>query len=250
LLARSGFSRLHIPSAPADDGNSLGVALYEKHHERREPRSLEIMSPYLGSPVDKKTLDRVVSYRGVRARELPSREALCAETAAMLADGKIIGWMQGRAEFGPRALGNRSILADARSPGMKDQINKRVKFREEYRPLAPMILHEHGPEYFEDYQESPYMERALMFREAVRARVPSAVHVDGTGRLQTVKQAWNPLLHALVTAFYERTGVPLILNTSFNVMGKPIIHSVADALTVFATTDLDAIVIERYVLTK
>jgi carbamoyltransferase len=133
---------------------------------------------------------------------------------------------------------------------MKQRINDRVKFRETYRPLAPSILHEFGSEYFEDYQESPYMERALVFRGEVRERVPAVVHVDGTGRLQTVKRAWNPLFHALIQAFHWRTGVPLLLNTSFNVMGKPIIHSAEDAITVFYTSGLESLVIGRFILEK
>ena len=128
------------------------------------------------------------------------------QAAKLLADGKIIGWVQGKAEFGPRALGNRSILADPRSPDIKDIINDRVKFREEFRPLAPSILHEFGPEYFENYQEAPYMERTLRFREEVKNRVPGVVHEDGTGRLQTVKKEWNEKYYNLIKAFYELTG--------------------------------------------
>jgi carbamoyltransferase len=249
LLDKSRFERLHVPCAPADDGNSLGAALYEKYFVRGAPRVPRTMSPYLGSTLDLDTLERILRYRGIHARKLDEEE-LCREAAARLADGQILGWLQGRAEFGPRALGNRSILADARVRDMKDQINRRVKFREEYRPLGPAILHEHGPDYFEGYQESPYMERALRFRPAVRDEVPAAVHVDGTGRLQSVGKDTNPLFHALVCAFQDLTGVPLLVNTSFNVMGKPIVHGVADAITVFYTTDLDAMAIGPYLVTK
>ena len=133
---------------------------------------------------------------------------------------------------------------------MKEKINARVKFREEFRPFAPSILHEHGDQYFHDYQESPYMERTLTFREEVRDKVPAVVHVDGTGRLQTVRKEWNPRYHELIEEFFRLTGVPLILNTSFNVMGKPIIHSVEDAIAVFYTTGLDALVIEDVLVQK
>jgi carbamoyltransferase len=250
ILSRSGFARLHIPSAPGDDGNALGVALYEKHFIRKQVRRLEVMSPYSGSSIDGEDLRRVLAFDGIRHVEFDDEATLCAEVAKRLADGKIIGWMQGRAEFGPRALGNRSILADPRSQHMKEEINRRVKFREEYRPLAPSILHEFGPEYFEDYQESPYMDRTLAFRPEVRGRVPAVVHVDGTGRLQSVKAEWNPLFHRLIRAFHARTGVPILLNTSFNVMGKPIVHSVTDAIAVFFSTDLDYLVIGKVLLTK
>ncbi|HSS02906.1 MAG TPA: carbamoyltransferase C-terminal domain-containing protein [Kofleriaceae bacterium] len=129
-------------------------------------------------------------------------------------------------------------------------MNARVKFREEFRPLAPSILHDHGPAYFDNYQESPYMERTLRFRDDVKTRVPGVVHVDGTGRLQTVKREWNEPYWALITRFHELTGLPLVLNTSFNVMGKPIVHSVEDALAAFFTTGLDALFIEDWVLEK
>ncbi|MGH8532131.1 MAG: carbamoyltransferase C-terminal domain-containing protein, partial [Gammaproteobacteria bacterium] len=158
--------------------------------------------------------------------------------------------IQERAEFGPRALGNRSILADPRLSEMKDRLNREVKFREEFRPFAPAILHEYGEEYFENYQESPYMERTLRFKQEVRAKVPAVVHVDGTGRLQTVKREWNARFHALIEAFHRLTNVPLLLNTSFNIMGKPMVHTVEDALAVFFTTGMDALVIEDYLLEK
>jgi carbamoyltransferase len=133
---------------------------------------------------------------------------------------------------------------------MRTKINALVKFREEFRPLAPSILHDFGNEYFLNYQESPYMERTLRFREEVRGKVPAVVHVDGTGRLQTVKREWNPLYYDLIRSFHEITGVPLVLNTSFNVMGKPIAHSVEDAVAVFFTCGLDVLVIEDCVFEK
>jgi carbamoyltransferase len=183
-----------------------------------------------------------------RLRHLPGE--VHHKAAEALASGAIVGWVQGRAEFGPRALGNRSILADPRDPAMKDRINALVKFREEYRPFAPAILDRHGEEYFEDYQESPYMERTLRFRKGVVDRVPAVVHADGTGRLQTVKREWNERFYELISAFHGLTGIPLVLNTSFNIMGKPIIHSVEDALGLFYTTGMDVLVIEDYFLEK
>ena len=158
--------------------------------------------------------------------------------------------MQGRAEFGPRALGNRSILADPRRPEIKDELNRRVKFREQFRPFAPAILHEFRADYFEDYQESPYMERTLRFKTNVRARIPGVVHVDGTGRVQSVRREWNSRFYDLIQDFFARTGIPLVLNTSFNVMGRPIMHSVEDAISLFFTTGLDALIMGDYLLTK
>jgi carbamoyltransferase len=250
IVRETAFEALHVPSAPGDDGNALGAVLYEKHHDRAEPRPLETMSPYLGSTLDPREVRNALSLGGVSFHEAPDDAALCAEVAEMLAAGRIVAWVQGRAEFGPRALGNRSILADPRPADMKDRINSRVKFREFYRPLAPSILDEHGPEYFEGYQASPYMERTLPFRPEVRARVPAVVHEDGSGRLQSVRLEWNPLFHQLLTSFRERTGIPLVLNTSFNVMGKPIVHSVQDAVAVYFTSGLDALIIGRLIVCR
>jgi carbamoyltransferase len=170
--------------------------------------------------------------------------------AEILAEGKLVGWVQGPAEFGPRSLGNRSILADPRPANAKDLLNAKVKYREAFRPFAPSILAEHGPDWFEDYQDSPYMERTLVWREAMRARVPAVVHADGTGRLQSVTAARNPRFAALIEAFARRSGVPILLNTSFNVMGKPILHTAEDAILMFYTTGLDAIVVEDWLLVK
>jgi carbamoyltransferase len=244
LLEQGDFDQLYVFPAPADDGNCVGAALLAHradHPFHKAP--VRVQSPYLGTPIDKKSLDLIEKY-GRFQNVLPVEREIHEQTAELLAEGKIVGWMQGRAEFGPRALGNRSILADPRPADMKDRINATVKFREEFRPFAPSILHEHGAEWFEDYRESPYMERTLVFRPEVRARVPAVVHRDGTGRLQTVKREWNPRFHDLIRAFYELTGIPILLNTSFNVMGKPIIHSVEDAVVVFLTSGLDALVID------
>ena len=248
ILGRSGFTALHVPSAPADDGNAVGAAWLahmEDHADWRPPR--QTMSPYLGSRISSETVARIAEWEP-RLKHLG--DEVVAETAKLLAAGKIIGWVQGRAEFGPRALGNRSILADPRPADAKDMLNAKVKLREPFRPFAPSILAEHGPDWFEDFQASPYMERTLRFRPEKRAQVPAVVHVDGTGRLQTVTAQANPRFRALIEAFHALTGVPIVLNTSFNIMGKPILHSAEDALTMFYTTGLDAVVIEDWLLTK
>jgi carbamoyltransferase len=250
LVPQTDFEKLHVPSAPADDGNALGAVLFEKYQVRGEARRNGVMSPYLGSEVDLEELNQILEFGGIRFERAEDEVELCEKVAELLAREKIVAWVQGRAEFGPRALGNRSILADPRPAGMREIINQKVKFREFYRPLAPAILDEFGPEYFLDYQPSPYMERTLAFRPEVRARVPAVVHRDGTGRLQTVNQEWNPLFCRLLRAFHAKTGVPVLLNTSFNVMGKPIVHSVQDAITVFYTTGLDHLVVGPYVLFK
>jgi carbamoyltransferase len=244
------FRKLFVPSAPADDGTALGAALLAFHadHPARKIHN-QTASPYLGSEISARRLERALKMSNL-SNLFHYPGTIHIETAKLLSEGKLVGWVQGRAEFGPRSLGNRSILADPRPPVMKDKINARVKFREEFRPFAPSILHEFGPDYFENYQESPYMERTLVFRESVRSKVPAVVHVNGTGRLQTVKPAYNEKFYALIRAFYDLTGIPILLNTSFNVMGKPIIHSIEDALSVFYTSGLDVLVIHDYLIKK
>jgi carbamoyltransferase len=250
IPARTPFQQVYVPPAPADDGTALGAAWLALGADRPGlPVRAAPLSPYLGSTLSEEALARLARYgAGLDLRHLP--DTLCEETARLLARGKLVAWAQGRAEFGPRALGNRSILADPRDPAMKDRLNAQVKFREEFRPFAPAILHEHGPAYFHGYCETPYMERALRFRAEAAARVPAVVHADGTGRLQTVKAAWNPRFHRLLEAFHRETGVPVLLNTSFNVMGKPIVHSVEDAVAVFMTSGLDALVIGDWLIAK
>jgi carbamoyltransferase len=250
ILDRTKFKRLHIPSAPSDDGNALGVALlaYYRDHPDLKPTAI-LQSPYLGSSLSKRSLMNLLKFgRLSKIRHLPG--TVHQETARLLAEGQLVGWVQGRAEFGPRALGNRSILADPRPPDMKDRINLMVKFREEFRPFSPSILDEFGEEYFENYQVSPYMERTLTFKESAREKVPAIVHVNRTGRLQSVRREWNERYYELIHSFYQLTGVPMLLNTSFNIMGKPIMHSVEDALALFYTTGLDALAIGDYLVMK
>ncbi|TCR70593.1 carbamoyltransferase C-terminal domain-containing protein [Bosea sp. BK604] len=249
IVGRHGFRHVFVPSAPADDGNAIGAAWLahaEDNHGWRAPKGP--MTPYLGSSVSTEPLERMTAWEPRLQKLSPNEIAL--KTAELLAEGKLVGWVQGRAEFGPRALGNRSILADPRPADAKDQLNAKVKYREAFRPFAPSILAEHGPDWFEDYQDAPYMERTLTWKEAVRQRVPAVVHKDGTGRLQSVTSERNPRYHALISAFHALTGVPVILNTSFNVMGKPILHTTEDAVLMFYTTGLDALVVEDWLLVK
>lgn len=250
VLSETGFESLYVPSAPADDGAAIGAALlaFCEDHPGYEPEG-KFLSPYLGTPISTGPVSRMIEFGAdERVEHIP--ENICERAASLLAEGKLLGWVQGRAEFGPRALGNRSILADPRPANMKERINARVKLREPFRPFAPSILHEYGDEFFENYQESPYMERTLRFREKVVSRIPAVVHVNGTGRLQTVKAEWNPKYYKLIKCFHDLTGVPLVLNTSFNIMGKPIVHSAEDAIALFYTSGLDALVIESYLITK
>jgi carbamoyltransferase len=249
IAGRHGFAEVFVPSAPADDGNAIGAAWLAHAQANpgwRAPKGP--LSPYLGSTVSTEPLERMQAWEPRLKRLAPDEVA--PVTARLLADGKLVGWVQGRAEFGPRALGNRSILADPRPTEAKDLLNAKVKYREAFRPFAPSILAEYGPDWFEHYQDAPYMERTLVWKQAMRARVPAVVHEDGTGRLQSVTAGRNPRYHALISAFHALTGVPVLLNTSFNIMGKPILHTTEDAILMFYTSGLDALVVEDWLLVK
>ncbi len=250
ITGRTSFKRVFIPSAPADDGTALGAAWLGFYRDFPDfPGPAKLLSPYTGSTISESAITRLITFNGsLKIRHLPGE--ICTETAGRLARGQLIGWIQGRAEYGPRALGNRSILADPRHAVTKDQINQKIKFRETFRPFAPAILHQYGDEYFENYQESPYMDKTLSIRSEKRKTIAAVCHVDGTGRLQTVKKEWNPRFYHLIDSFYRITAVPVLLNTSFNIMGKPLVHSLEDAVSVFLTTGLDALVIEDYLICK
>ncbi|MFJ5368076.1 carbamoyltransferase [Bosea sp. CER48] len=249
IAGRHGFRSVFVPSAPADDGNAIGAAWLA--HAEANPRWAAPkgpLTPYLGSTVSTEPFERMQRWEK-RLRRLGPDE-IAPATARLLTEGKLIGWVQGRAEFGPRALGNRSIIADPRPADAKDILNAKVKYREAFRPFAPSILADHAADWFEDYQDAPYMERTLVWKEKMRGRVPAVVHEDATGRLQSVTAERNPRYHALISAFHALTGVPVILNTSFNIMGKPILHTAEDAILMFYTSGLDALVIDDWLLVK
>ena len=251
IVQATPFRSVFVPSAPGDDGNALGAALLAYHEDNpgAQPRS-ELLSPYLGSAIEPHDVQRVVDNAGLGSKLTQGLDRVLKRAAGLLAEGRILGWARGRAEFGPRALGNRSILADPRREEMKDRVNACVKHREAYRPFAPAVLDEHGHRYFKNYQVSPYMERTLEFLPEVRTSVAAVVHVNGTGRLQSVRRSWNPAFYDLIQHFFEQTGIPLVMNTSLNIMGKPIVHSVEDVLGMFYTTGLDALVLGDCLIEK
>ncbi|WP_349431137.1 carbamoyltransferase C-terminal domain-containing protein [Methylomarinum sp. Ch1-1] len=250
IVERTGFERVHIPSAPADDGTALGAAWLAL---RQDNPSVALggaaLTPYLGSTIPDAALQQFKKYnRSLKVRHLP--DSLCHTVARLLTDGDLIAWVQGRAEFGPRALGNRSILADPRRASTKDRINATIKFREQFRPFAPALLAECAEDFFDHSQSSPYMDKTLSIRADKRDSLAAVCHVDGTGRLQTVTKEFNPRFYQLIVEFHRLTEVPALLNTSFNVMGKPMVHSLEDALAVFLTSGLDHLVINDYLISK
>jgi carbamoyltransferase len=175
---------------------------------------------------------------------------VCADTAKVLAEGKVVGWFQGRSEFGPRALGNRSILADPRTPEMKDILNRRVKFRQAFRPFAPIVLVERADEIFEGKGDSPFMLMAKRVAPRWRDKIPAVVHVDGSARVQTVSEDTNPVLYKLLKEFEALTGVPVLINTSFNIKGQPIVETPAEAMECFLMTGIECLVMHDYLITK
>ncbi len=247
------FGSVHVPCAPADDGNAVGAALlaFAEDHPMGAMESFPAgwQSAYQGSVMEPDALARLERFfPGAMISRHPG--AIHEKAAQILSESGIIGWIQGRAEFGPRALGNRSVLADPRPHDMKDRINRDVKFREGFRPFAPAVLESEAENWFEGVVKSPFMSFTRPWREQVRCRVPAVVHEDGTGRLQTVSRDQNLLFYSLIEEFYNITGVPLVLNTSLNIMGKPIIHTLEDAVGLFFTTGLNALIIEDYLIQK
>lgn len=242
------FKNIIVPNAPADDGNAIGAAVlsYEEYNGKI-PNLNSVRSPYLGSCISSDSIEKYIATSLLPFKKLDDAPKYAAQ---LLNQNNIIGWIQGRAEFGPRALGNRSILAHPGFAENKDRINAVVKFRESYRPFAPSILHEFGNEYFEKYSFTPYMEKTLTFKNHVRDKVPAVVHVNGTGRLQSVTKEINAKYHSLINEFYQLSGLPLIVNTSYNVMGKPIVHDINDVMTVFFNSSIDAVIIGDYVIER
>jgi carbamoyltransferase len=265
IFARSDFTDVFIQSAAGDAGTGLGAALYVWHQIQRRPRGYVMEHSYHGPAypdarivcamrerlgLPEGDVDGKESQIGdLRIRRAVSEECLVEDTAAALAAGEIVGWYQGRSEWGPRALGNRSILADPRRADMKDVLNARIKRRESFRPFAPSILEERVGDYFEESYPDPFMLKVYPIRPVKKAEIPAVTHVDGTGRLQTVAQRHNPRFWALIKSFERRTGVPVLLNTSFN-DNEPIVNTPEEALECFQRTRMDRLVLGDWVVVR
>lgn len=250
IACRFDVASVTVPSAPGDDGNAVGAALLAWMEDTGTAQiPVGTGTAYLGSRPAPEAICKAQTYAGADIIT-PCGEESAAKVADLLQQGKIVGVMRGRAEFGPRALGNRSILADPGVPGMKDHINRLVKGREAYRPFAPVVPADQADNWFDHAQAAPFMSFTLPWKAGMGAKVPAVVHEDGTGRLQTVTADANPWMHALCQAMGQATGVPVVLNTSFNIMGKPIVHSVEDAMAMFMTSGLDALLLEDTLFEK
>jgi carbamoyltransferase len=240
LLAETEFERLWVPPCASDTGAPLGSALWHYHQTLGHERRTILDHGYHGLSFDETAIRAALDASGMRYDRLAEPELL-DRVARDLVDNKTIGWFQGRFEIGPRALGNRSILASPMTSEIRDILNARVKFREPFRPFAPSVLEEHASSYFEMSGPDPFMTIAPKVRAEMRERIPAAVHVDGTARVQTVSATTNPRYHALISAFMKRTGVPILLNTSFNKQ-EPIVATPTEAISCFLRTDLDVLV--------
>jgi carbamoyltransferase len=272
LLREGPFDHVWVQPAAGDAGGALGAAFVAAHKYFGQPRSQHsgtdsMEAALLGPEFDVDAIRAELRAAGAEYEEVddsgPEDHA-----AAMIEEGKIVGWFQGRMEFGPRALGARSILADAREPGMQSRLNQKIKFREGFRPFAPSILRERASEYFDIEHASPYMTFVVPVSEArrlpagssyvtglervaeIRSEIPAVTHLDYSARVQTVAREESPMFHRLLSAFANRTGCPLVVNTSFNVRGEPIVCSPADAFACFARTAIDALIVGPFVVRR
>ena len=248
IFDRTDFQHVYVQPAAHDGGTSIGAALYVQHEILKRPRSFVMRHVFYGPEYSDHQIETALGDIGAVSHKLDA-QCLIAETAAQLSNGKVVGWFQGRMEFGPRALGNRSILADPRRPEMKDILNSRIKGREPFRPFCPSILSERLRDYFDADAPSPFMLMAYQVKPAQRDAIPAVIHQDGTCRVQTVEREVNPLYWELIRKFGELTGVPVLLNTSFN-ENEPIVNTPAEAIDCFARTSMDVLAIGPYLVLK
>lgn len=241
ILRDTDFERVWVPPCASDTGAPLGSALWHYHQTLDKPRGFELTHPFFGQDFNEARAIAALDRMGLSYERIPDDLALYSRVAQDLANQKIVGWFQGRYEIGPRALGNRSILADPRSLKIKDLINARIKYREPFRPFAPAVLIEHAAEFFEVDQPDPYMTLAPRVRPDKVEVIPAAVHVDGTGRIQTVRREDNPRYYAVIEAFGALTGVPVLINTSFN-RHEPIVTTPEEAVSCYLRTEMDRLV--------
>jgi carbamoyltransferase len=255
LLREAGVSDLFIQPAAGDSGAALGAALFAHHQVLGHPRGFVMEHAAWGQQHGMDAIRAAAGASGFRADECGDEDRMLDRAAALIADGRVIGWQQGRFEWGPRALGHRSILADPRRADMKDVVNVKIKFREPYRPFAPSVLADRADEYFDcQGADRQYPSRFMLLvepvRPAARPILPATTHVDNSARLQTVHAAASPLYHELIARVGQATGVPVVMNTSFNLRGEPIVNTPAEAISTFARSGLDALVMGTLILQK
>jgi carbamoyltransferase len=256
IIGRTGIEELYVMPAAGDDGGSVGAALWAYHHVLGKPRAGPLEHAYLGSEYGDAEIEAFLKKNGVQYTFISDDEKFFTRVADDLVAGKVAGWFRGRFEFGPRALGSRSIIADSRSTKMKELVNAKIKFREAFRPFAPSVLAERAAEYFEmpNGKGEPWPARFMLYVVPVkpdkRDVIPAITHVDGSGRLQTVLKQWNPAYHRMIEIFGQKTGVPVILNTSFNLKGEPIVETPAQAFNTFSRSEMDVLYLRNFIVEK
>ncbi len=256
IYARTPFNRVYVQAAAGDAGGAIGAAAWVCRQAMELERPPPMEHAYWGPGYDDDALEESIdaarsalSRRGCRVSRVEDEDALCRATAEAVSEGLVVGWFQGRMEWGPRALGNRSIVCDPRRADMKDILNKKIKRRESFRPFAPSVLRDHVSEWFETDDDVPFMMQVFKIREEKRALIPAVTHVDGSGRLQTVTRSGNRRYFGLIDAFNQRTGVPMVLNTSFN-ENEPIVCTPEQAIDCFVRTDMDWLVLGSHLIAR
>jgi len=248
IIKNTSFEKMYIPSAGHDAGISMGAAQYQYFHNMNNKRIDALYDANLGIEFSNCQIKTFLLSKNLKYKYLDDKN-LFAYIANLISTEKVVGFFDGQAEFGPRALGSRSILADPRNKNAQKLLNEKIKKRESFRPFAPSILEEFGDEFFENYQFTPFMERVLPIKKNKRKLIPAVTHVDGSGRLQSVSKKLRPRYHALITEFYKITGIPILINTSFN-ENEPVVNKPEEALDCFLRTNLDVLVLGNYVLEK
>ncbi len=249
ILKQTPFRDIFIQPAAGDAGGAIGAAFFIYNSLLKNKRTFIMEDVYLGPAYSTEKVREFLNSNNIQFQELEYKD-LIIKTAKFIAEDKIIGWFQGRMEFGPRALGNRSILANPQNPEMKDIINKKIKFREDFRPFAPAVIFEKSDEYFNLNYESQFMLLVGEVKEEKRNIIPGVVHVDETARIQTVRREQNPLFYDLIKEFYKLTNVPILINTSFNIKGEPIVCSPREAYSCFMRSGIDYLVLDKFLISK
>jgi len=255
ILRETEFEELYVQPAAGDGGGALGAALWAYNTLLGKPRNFTMKHAYWGRANSEAEISDFLVANNIPHRRLKDEDEIVDTVVDRLIGGKVVGWAQGRFEWGPRALGSRSILADPRNPDMKDIVNSKIKFREPYRPFAPSILAECAEKYFElpnavRHYPARYMLYVVPVKQAEQSTLPAITHVDGTGRLQTVFKDQSPRYYHLIERFGQATGVPVVLNTSFNLKGEPIVNTPANAFNTFSKSEMDALVMENFLVEK
>jgi carbamoyltransferase len=247
ITKKTGFKNIFISPVPDDSGAGLGAAAYVYKNIINSKKKFNVENYFLGPSSDEKTILSKLKKYQIKYQKLKNVES---HAAISISKGMVIGWFQGKIEFGDRALGNRSILADPRNKNMKTIVNEKIKYREKFRPFAPAVLEEEAYKYFDNLKNSKYMEIALMVKKNKIDLIPAVTHIDGTARLQTVTKKFNKKFYKLINEFYKLTNIPILLNTSFNIQGEPIVCSVEDALKNFYLSGLDILYLDNFVIKK